>query len=209
MEYNEMHLSIKNIVVAEDHELFGDGILLLLQELFPAANVSLAADFNMAWIALNQSNIIDLLLMDLKMPGTKGLSGVRAVKQAFPSLVIVVLSSLDSAINVERVMGLGVNGFISKGTSKEKMKQAILSILQGNIVTEAPRSELTVLSRRQQQTLCLMAQGKSNKEIAKILAISPNTAKEYVSIVIAALSVKNRTQAVQKAEHLGLLFDSH
>lgn len=199
---------VKNILIVEDHELFGDGIAFLLEALFSQATIIRATDFDSGWNALHETPTIDLILMDLKIPGTTGLNGVRAIKQSFPGKLSVVISSLDLAINVQKAISLGVNGFISKSTPKEKMKQAFIDVVKGKIVIEAPQSELTALSVRQQQTLQLMAQGKSNKEIAKQLSISPNTAKEYVSIVITALRAENRTQAVKIAEQLGLLFDS-
>lgn len=207
LENNESLVS--NILIAEDHELYSDGISLLLNDLFPLANIIRAVDFDKAWTELHNNQSIDLVLMDLKMPGTKGLNGVRAIKQTFPCHTIIVLSSLDSAISTDQIIALGVNGFISKSTQREKLKHAILSVLEGNVVIESDyyHSQTTLLSQRQQQTLNLMALGKSNKEIAKGLRISPNTVKEYVSIVCKELNAENRTQAVQKAQQLGLLFD--
>jgi DNA-binding NarL/FixJ family response regulator len=200
------NIEITSILIAEDHELFGDGIAFLLESLFPNAQITRALDFDNAWQCL-QSNTFDLMLMDLKMPGTKGLNGVRATRQSYPSQKLIVMSSLDSAMNAENVMTLGVNGFISKSTAKEKMKQGILDVVHGKTVVETPHTTRTSLSPRQQQTLEFMAQGLSNKEIARQLNISVNTAKEYVSIVISSLNADNRTHAVQKAEQLGLLFD--
>lgn len=201
---------VKHILVADDHELFVDGISLVLHEILPSANIHAVFDFNSMWEMLHQNTPIDLVLMDLKMPDIRGLNGVRALRNTFPDKLIIVLSSLDSVSNVSQVIRLGVNGFISKSTNKAMLKRAILSVLDGNVVTESQQMQSIniVLSNRQRQTLFLMSQGKSNKEIAQALDISPNTAKEYVSIVIKEMGADNRTLAVQKADELGLLFDA-
>ncbi|MGQ8367250.1 LuxR C-terminal-related transcriptional regulator [Glaciecola sp. 1036] len=203
-------ITLSTILVAEDHELFGDGINWLLIELFPGTRIIRAMDFDQAWITLQNNNDIDLILMDLKMPGTKGLNGIKAVKNSFPCHTLIILSSLDSTITVNQVMALGVNGFISKSTPKVRIKTALFDVLDGKNVIESPNYDENThpLSTRLQQTLQLMSEGKSNKEIAKEMNLSPYTVKEYVSSVIKELEVENRTQAVQKAEQLGLLFDS-
>lgn len=203
-------IPVTNILVADDHELFVDGISMVLQEILPNAIIHDAFDFNSMWEILQQNTHIDLVLMDLKMPNTKGLDGVREVRARFPSKTLIVLSSLDYASNVNKIMQLGVNGFISKSTNKSTLKQAILSVLEGNIVVESQQLQPVniELSTRQLQTLHLMSQGKRNKDIAQIINISPHTAKEYVSIVIKKMGADNRVLAVQKAEELGLLFDA-
>lgn len=202
--------NIKSALIADDHELFSDGIALLVRSMFPKAEIIQARDFSETWYKLTQHPQIDLVLIDVKMPRTKGLNGIRAVKASFPCHTIIVLSSMDSAITVNSIMRLGVNGFVSKSTSKELIKKAILSVLNGNNVIEAPSyQEQTIeLSKRQQQTLQLMARGLTNKEIAQDMNISPHTAKEYVSKVINELQADNRTHAVQLAEQHGLLFDT-
>ncbi|MDA7747158.1 response regulator transcription factor [Psychromonas sp.] len=202
-------ISVKNILIADDHELFVDGIGMVLHEMLPDANIYKAFDFNSMWEVLHQVPDIDLVMMDLKMPNTKGLDGVRAVRDTFPSKALIVLSSLDYANNVSHILSLGVNGFISKSTQKAALKQAIQSVLEGHAVAESQQaqSQIIILSKRQRQTLHLMSQGKSNKDIAQILNISPNTAKEYVSIVIKEMKAENRMSAVKKAEESGLLFD--
>lgn len=202
-------ISVKNILIADDHELFVDGISMVLEEVLPMANIYKAFEFNAMWEILQQNTDIDLILMDLKMPNTQGLDGVRAVRGSFPEKAVIVLSSIDYASNINQIIDLGVNAFISKSTNKAALKEGIASVLAGQIVTEPKQLQATSisLSKRQQQTLYLMSQGKSNKDIARMLNISTYTVKEYVSIVLKELNVQSRVSAVQKADGMGLLFD--
>lgn len=198
------------VLIAEDHELYGDGVALVIAEVLPDAEVFRAVDIPTALGLLASNAFIKLALVDLKMPGANGLDGIKIIKQSYPTKAIVVISSLDFDTNVRNIMSLGVNGFISKATEKSKMKVALRRILAGDIVVEPEitNTSLPLLSERQQQTLDCMAQGKTNKEIARALNISPHTAKEYVSKVMQLLNAENRTQAVQFAEKNGLLLNS-
>lgn len=198
------------VLIAEDHELYGDGMAIVIAEVIPDAEVFRAKDIPTALEQLKSNPCITLVLLDLKMPGANGLTGIKTIKQSYPTKAIVVVSSLDFDTNVRNIMRLGVNGFISKSTEKAKMKAALLGILAGDIVVEPEVNSpsLPMLSERQQQTLNCMAQGKTNKEIARALNISPHTAKEYVSKVMQLLNADNRTQAVQFAEKNGLLLNS-
>ncbi len=200
----------KGVLIAEDHDLYGDGIALVVQEILPQATIYRARDIKSSQACLNDIPHIKLALLDLKMPDANGLDGINAIKRQHPTLTIVVISSLDYETNIRNIMNLGVNGFISKASPKIKMCEALNSILQGEIIVEPelPETQSVVLSNRQQQTLNFMAQGKTNKEIARALNISPHTAKEYVSKILELLDAENRTQAVQYAENKGLLLSS-
>lgn len=202
--------SVNKILIAEDHDLYGDGLSLVLSEFLPEASIFRARDFQSALNLLAKHPDINLAMVDMKMPGAEGLDGIKSVKLAAPTLVIIVVSSLDFETNVRNIMDIGVNGFIAKSTAKKDMFKAIQRVLEGDIVVESDRpSETTYnLSHRQLQTLKCMAEGKTNKEIAKALNISPHTVKEYVSKIIQCLDADNRTHAVQKAEHTGLLIDN-
>ncbi len=198
----------KGVLIAEDHDLFGDGIALVVNEVLPNSEIFRARDIRSSLALLEAKPSISLALIDLKMPDANGLDGIQAIKHRYPTLTIVVISSLDFETNVRNIMNLGVNGFISKASPREQMICALDKVLQGEIVVEPefPQSQCILLSTRQEQTLNFMAQGKTNKEIAKALNISPHTAKEYVSKILQLFDADNRTQAVQKAENKGLLF---
>lgn len=206
---NNNPYSVDKILIAEDHDLYGDGLALVLQEFIPSAQIYRARDFQSALNMLDKNPDINLVMLDMKMPGATGLEGIKAVKLASPTLIIIVISSLDFDTNIRNIIDLGVNGFIAKSTTKKALIAGIKRVLEGDIVieSESTSEHCYALSERQLQTLSYMAQGKTNKEIARALNISPHTAKEYVSKVIQCLGAENRTQAVQTAERTGLLLN--
>lgn len=206
MEFSQ-YLVKKGVLIAEDHELYGDGVSLILNEILPDAEIFRAGNIEDSLNLLKLHSSINLALVDLKMPGANGLDGIQTIKRSYPTLTIVVISSLDFETNVRNIMNLGVNGFISKASPKAKLLSALDKILQGEIVVEPEfqPNQCIMLSTRQKQTLNFMAQGKTNKEIARALNISPHTAKEYVSKVLELFDAENRTQAVKNAEDKGLL----
>lgn len=198
-----------SILIAEDHDMFGDGLAFIMREVLPDVTIHRAADFHTACRLLEIHPEISFACLDIQMPGVKGLEGIKAIKQMKPIMAIVVISVLDFSTNIRNVMDIGVNGFISKDTDRGKLKRAITQILDGQIVVEANQdgADAIFLSPRQQQVLLLIGEGKTNKEIADKLHISLHTAKEHVSNVIRVLNADNRTHAFQIAERTGLLFD--
>ena len=197
----------KGVLIAEDHDLYGDGVSLIVHELLSDIEIFRARDIQESLVLLSKHPTINLALVDLKMPDANGLDGINTIKRSYPTLTIVVISSFDFETNVRNIMDLGVNGFISKASPKAKMLTALDKVLQGEIVVEPQlqAKQCFMLSTRQEQTLYFMAQGKTNKEIARALNISPHTAKEYVSKILELFDADNRTQAVQNAENKGLL----
>ena len=173
-------------LIAEDHELYRDGLRLLLNDTIRDVASYIAPDFPQAMSILRTRSDIGLALLDLKLPGTKDLEGLIEIRRQFPTLTIIVISTLDFDVSIRKMIDLGVNGFIAKSTPKHEMKMAIQDILNGHIVIKSEKdvSEQVALSRRQVETLRLLAEGLSNKEIARKLDVSPSTVKEYVSKII-------------------------
>jgi DNA-binding NarL/FixJ family response regulator len=199
----------EKILIAEDHELYRDGLKLLMEELNSEAKIYLAADYPTALSELTREPDITLVILDIRLPGTKDLDGLKEIRRRFPTLTIIVVSTLDFDSSTRQMINAGANGFIAKSTPKHLMKQAIAEILDGNIVIESERegTDFIDLSQQQLATLRYLAEGLSNKEIAMRLGVSPLTAKEYVSKVIERLKATNRTQAVLIAQKYGLLID--
>jgi DNA-binding NarL/FixJ family response regulator len=202
-------VSGEKILIAEDHELYRDGLKLLLEELNGEAKIYLAADYPQALAELIREPDITLILLDIRLPGTKDLDGLKEIRNRFPTLTIIVVSTLDFDTSTRQMIDAGANGFIAKSTPKHVMKKAIAEILDGNLVIESERqgTDFIDLSQQQLATLRYLAEGLSNKEIASRLGVSPLTAKEYVSKVIERLNAANRTQAVLMAQKHGLLID--
>ena len=202
-------LSGEKVLIAEDHELYRDGLELLLNEIITDATIYVAGDYPEALSVLNNGFDISLVILDIRLPGTKELDGLKEMRNRFPTVTIIVISTLDFDISIRQMITAGANGFIAKSTSKNVMKEAIKDILGGNIVviSEKEGNEFIDLSEQQLATLRYLAEGLSNKEIARRLGVSPLTAKEYVSKVISRLNAVNRTQAVLIAQKRGLLID--
>lgn len=195
------------VLVIEDHELYREGLELLLKEVIPGVQLVATADFPSARHALATHADIALILLDIQIPGTSGLEGLEAIKNAYPALPLVVISSVNHYASIRQMLNLGADGFIAKSSSKTTMIQALHDVLNGEkvIVGEQAAADVISLSPRQLTILELMALGLSNKEIAAQLHISPATVREYVSDLLFLFSCDNRTQAVLKARSLGFI----
>ena len=202
-------LAGEKVLIAEDHELYRDGLKLLFEEINREAHIYLAGNFPDALTTLLREPDIALVMLDIRMPGTQDLDGLKEIRSRFPTLTIIVVSTLDFDTSTRQMIDAGANGFIAKSTPKQSMKRAIAEVLDGNIVIESERegTDFIDLSQQQLATLRYLAEGLSNKEIANRLGVSPLTAKEYVSKVIERLDAANRTQAVLIAQKHGLLID--
>lgn len=199
------------ILIAEDHDLYRDGLQMLVQDLDLDSTIQTveAADYPTTLQRLREHKDVQLLLFDIKLPGTQELDGLGEIRQLYPLLPIIVISTLDLNASVQNMLGLGANGFIAKSTPKDEMVAAIRSILTGKIivVTENRDQELVEFAPRELATLKLLAKGLSNKDIATTLGIKPVTVREYVSAIMQELGVDNRIQAVLAAKERGLILD--
>lgn len=195
------------VLISEDHELFRDGLRLLLGEAFTEVEVLESSDFTTTKCILEAKRDISLVLFDINIPGTSGLDGLKEIKTLYPALPLVVISALDSRYGIQQMLQLGADGFITKTSPREAMIQALKDIEKGElvIVTDNPGGEPLPITPRQIETLSSMSQGMTNKEIAKALNISPATAKEHVSGILSLLGCENRTQAVMKSRDLGII----
>lgn len=199
---------IIKVLTVEDHELYRDGLRLLLEEAIVGVSVVEAADLAAAKSALAAHPDIALTLLDIHLPGTGGLDGLREIKKLYPMLPVIVVSSNDSQIGIRQMLQVGADGFIAKTSSRGVMVRALKDVMAGEmVVVGGQESEAPFLPPRQLATLELMALGLSNKEIAARLGISPATVREYVSDVLRRFDCVNRTQAVLKARRLGYIVD--
>lgn len=211
------------ILIADDHELFRDGLRLVLSELGPDLQVIEASSYDQTLEIANREDGLDLVLLDLVMPGMPWNEGLGAVKRRLPKVPVVILSASEERRLVLEAVRLGAAGFIPKTTSSKVMLSALRLVMSGGVYLppalidessvvggrgDAPHSDLslesTPLTPRQREVLALLGQGKSNKEIARILNLSEGTVKLHVTAILKALNVSNRTGAVVAASRLGL-----
>lgn len=197
------------VLISEDHELYRDGLRLLLQEAFADVKIIESGDFITTKTVLADQQDINLVLFDIHIPGTRGLEGLQEIKTLYPALPLVVVSTVDHQASIQQMLQLGADGFIAKTSSKATMVKALRNIIAGElvIISGQEQTEPVSLSPRQVDTLKLMALGMPNKSIATTLAIAPATVREHVSAILALFECDNRTQAVLKARQLGFILD--
>lgn len=209
------------ILIADDHELFRDGLRLVLSDLGPDLTVIEASSYDQTLEITNQEEDLDLVLLDLVMPGMPWSEGLGAVKRRLPKVPVVILSASEDRRLVLEAVRLGAAGFIPKTSSSKVMLSALRLVMSGGVylppalIDETAVSsrdmsgpdlslDATPLTPRQREVLALLGQGKSNKEIARILNLSEGTVKLHVTAILKALNVSNRTGAVVAASRLGL-----
>lgn len=201
-------MSLK-VLITEDHALYRDGLYLLLLEVFPDVQIFEAGDFDSALVILAKHPDIDLLLLDIHIPGTSGLNGLKEVKTRYPALPLVVVSTVDHHASIQQMLSFGADGFIAKTSGKATMLKALRDVMDGELVVVGGQNNNgpTALSPRQLTTLELLSLGLPNKEIAAQLNISPATVRDHVSDLLKLFDCDNRTQAVLKARQLGFILD--
>ncbi|HYD32025.1 MAG TPA: response regulator transcription factor [Azospirillaceae bacterium] len=213
------------ILIADDHELFRDGLRHVLEQLDDTVTIVEASDYPQALSVAEAEDDIDIVLMDLAMPGMTWAEGLQALRERLPqSVPIIVLSASDDRRNVLQAVNLGAAGFIPKTSSSRVMLSALKLVLSGGVYLppalleqslsgasgfdSAPpisaENAASFLTPRQREVLTLLGQGKSNKEIARVLQLAEGTVKLHVTAILKALNVNNRTRAVVAASQLGL-----
>lgn len=207
------------ILIADDHELFRDGLKHVLDQLGDDLTIVEASDFPQAIAAVECEPDIDIALVDLSMPGMTWEEGVRRVRELLQEQSpLIILSASDERRHVIQAVNLGAAGFIPKTSSSRLMLSALKLVLSGGVylppalldMGPSDNGPLTneqavgFLTPRQREVLILMGQGKSNKEIARVLDLAEGTVKLHVTAILKALNVNNRTRAVVAASQLGL-----
>ncbi|MHC9084251.1 response regulator [Luteimonas sp. RIT-PG2_3] len=194
------------ILVVDDHPLFRAALLRALAELLPGAHVAEAASPQAMEHALQVDPALELVLLDLAMPGARGLSSLVHLRGEFPELPVIVISSNDHPRTVRRVQQFGAAGFISKSAPADAIGDALRAVLDGGTwfpPLTAERSEadaqlaarLAQLTPQQFRVLMCLADGLLNKQIAHTLGLAENTVKVHVTAILKKLECHSRTQA--------------
>ena len=198
------------IAVADDHPLFREAIVSVVRRTFAGAEILEASD--LASLQALDWEDVDLLLLDLNMPGVHGLSGLVHVRAQAPTVPVVVVTAMEDAAVVQRAIGLGAVGFVPKSSSLSEISQALEAVLAGGVsvperfarLALEPKklSETEISATRRIGTLTpqqfriatLLAGGMLNKQIAWDLGIAEATVKVHMSTILRKLNVQNRTQ---------------
>ena len=204
------------ILHADDHSIFREGLKFFLQLLGTQVTVLEASNVKAALDKLALEWPVDLLLLDLQMPGMGELEGFFTIRRHYPALPVVIVSGVNDPQMIRTLLDGGARGFIPKFASSEQLLDALRQVLSGQVyVPDAvilPQSQSTLnsgesarLTARQLQILPLLAEGMPNKRIATALGLTEGTIKQHLKDLFRRLNASNRTQAVREARQLGLL----
>ena len=199
------------LLVVEDHALVREGLLATLTNLGEETRVVGVADADKA-IGVLENEDIDMMILDLMLPGTTGQAFLPVVRRRFPTVPVVILSALDDADTVSRAMKDGASGFVSKSGSSTELLKALREVLSGKIhfpsklrklvrrsesARRAGRStaQRYGLTRAQARVVDLLAEGRSNRQIGELLGLAEGTVKIHVSGIMKAMGVSNRAEA--------------
>ncbi len=193
-------------LVADDHPLFREAVTHTLESELAGSDVLEAASRTALERVLQEQADIDLVLLDLAMPGAIGFSSLLWLRSEYPQLPILVISSSDSPRVVRRAQQFGAAGFVSKAAPAGILGKAVRSVLEGGVWFETPRAQpsehdaelrarLAQLTPQQFRVLMLIADGLFNKQIAERLDLAENTVKIHVTAILSKLACRSRTQA--------------
>lgn len=212
------------ILLADDHALFREGMRHVMRQLDGQLDEDTeildACTFPEALEVAEKNPDIGLALLDLKMPGSDGVSAIKLFHSRHPGIVIVVLSGADQREDIMGAMHGGAMGFISKASSSKEMAQALRVVLDGGTYLPTQllqqsgaddrhswRVDRSGLTARQAEMLRYLGMGWTNKSIADATGLSQGTVKVHVAALFNVLRVNNRLDAVLAGRRLGLLED--
>ncbi len=198
------------LVIADDHPLFRGALREAVTGLFERMDIAEAGTFNEAAELLEHGSDVDLVLLDLTMPGVRGFSGLMYLRAQYPGVPVIVVSANDDPAAIRRCMEFGASGFIPKTLGVDAMRAAISRILGGGVwtppdvdlsagsdaETAALMARMATLTPQQVRVLMMLSEGLLNKQIAYQLGVSEATVKAHVSAILQKLGVESRTQAV-------------
>ena len=205
----------ERIIVADDHPVFRDGLKRLISTACPDAVVVEAGSMEEVLSLAGAGQAPTLFVLDLLFPGMDPRETLPALRTRFPKSSIVIVSMVDDEPTIRQIMKLGADGFVGKAVPSGDMIAAILAVKAGSFVV-LPAAEATIggghsnitpcvleLTPRQHDVLSCLAKDKSNKEIGRMLAISPFTVRIHVSAILRIMKVGSRSLAAVKARAMG------
>ncbi|RDE25376.1 DNA-binding response regulator [Motiliproteus coralliicola] len=211
------------LLIADDHPLFREAIADVIRARYPDAEILQSENLEGAQALAEEHDDLDLILLDLNMPGMYGLNGLMQLRNEAPTIPVVIISAEEDKNIVLQAMTYGAVGFIIKSLPRDRMTQALEQVLAGQVYlpsdvirassdnsrtrrrqdeNQIPPEMLNSLTRRQLLVLERMANGESNKQIAYNLCIAETTVKAHVSAILRKLNVHNRIQAVLSAGNI-------
>jgi two-component system nitrate/nitrite response regulator NarL len=217
-----------NILLIDDHFCAREGVACLLKQIFPELQVFEAESFDEG-LAIARATSLNLVLLDIQLPGKDGLAGLAELRREFPNLCVTMFSGLDDRELVFEALRLGAMGFIAKTVARQAFIEALRDVLSGRvylppsvvgpqaarensssgaIVGIRPVSEPAGLglTPREFDVLGWLVQGLCNKEIARKLGIEEQTVKNHLRPIFQKFAVVRRTELLVKAFEMGIVF---
>lgn len=216
---NSLEADAKRVLIADDHPLYRDALRAIIPQALPNAQMSEAGCQKEVVDNVTSDSSFDLIVLDLNLPGATGLSCLRHLRETAQLTPIMVVSGNDDPATMRDVVMAGATGYVPKSASRQVLIDAIRVIMGGGTYlptaavlalrqAHTPAAPLTKvaapddLTSRQKKVLKLLAEGLSNKHIARELQISEITVKAHVSLILKKLGVANRVQAAMEARRL-------
>jgi DNA-binding NarL/FixJ family response regulator len=208
-------LGATRILIVDDHPLFREALKGAIAGGVTGAHVTQAASLDAARALLDKDNDYDLILLDLRMPGVQGLSGLIYLRAQYPNVPVVIVTAADDHGLVRKALNLNASGFIPKTSGIDTIIQAVNAVLNGEIWApeghdkvaadkegEDIARRIATLTAQQIRVLMMLKEGLLNKQIAYELGVSEATIKAHVSAILQKLNVSSRTQAVIAASRI-------
>jgi DNA-binding NarL/FixJ family response regulator len=218
------------VLVIDDHPLVQEGVSAALGSLADEVTIMAARDAEQGLALAAEHPDLDLVLLDLALPGMSGFNLIGKLHERLPSLPVVVLSALEEPENVRHAINAGAMGFVPKSAATRVLLDVLQQVLEGNVtvplalqsvgqsvspglipgamgstVSACNEPDVALLTLRQLEVLSRVCQGKTNKQIATELGLSEKTVKAHVTAIFKVLGVVNRTQAVLVARRVGMI----
>jgi DNA-binding NarL/FixJ family response regulator len=209
-------MTASHLVIADDHPLFRDALRQAVAGVVASAQIDEAGSFEELTAILEEDSDVDLVLLDLTMPGISGFSGLIYLRAQYPAIPVVIVSASDDGGTIRQSLDFGASGFIPKRFGVDTLRDAITKVLDGDVWVPADtdlssatdpdlarlRDRLVTLTPQQVRVLMMLSEGLLNKQIAYELGVSEATIKAHVSAILQKLGVESRTQAVIAASKI-------
>jgi DNA-binding NarL/FixJ family response regulator len=203
--------ALMKVLIVDDHPVVRQGIKSLIEQTWATAAVLQARDATDALAAVASHPDLDIVLLDLILPGGDGLATIADIGRLRPDLPVLVLASSEDVGDIRRALALGACGYVPKSSANTTLLSAIRLGLEGEtyvpplVLHAAPDTSARLVTPRQMEVLRLLAQGLSNKAIGQALNLSEKTVKAHLAGMFKSLGVGTRTQAIAAARAADLL----